>query len=194
MKLIAEFLKSTVVGGLLVIMPLGLMAMVAAKALLLIAPAAETVSGRLPELFRFPLLTGILLLVFVCFAAGLLAQTASAQRAGTFLEGSVLIRIPGYSMLRSLTNRIGNIEDSDRFASAFVTIEDSLVPAFVIETHEDGRYTVFVPSAPTPAVGTIYVMNPDRVHLVDAKFMDTISCVSSFGTGAEALVKRIRPR
>src|SRR5262245_42029731 len=37
-------------------------------------------------------------------------------------------------------------------------IEDALVPAFIIEEVEDGRFTIFVPSIPTPLAGAVYVL------------------------------------
>jgi hypothetical protein len=38
------------------------------------------------------------------------------------------------------------------------------IPAFIIEELEDGRFTVFVPSAPTPLSEAIYIFPADRVH------------------------------
>ena len=42
-------------------------------------------------------------------------------------------------------------------------IEDALVPAFIIEELEDGRLKIFVPSAPTPLAGAVYILSADRV-------------------------------
>ena len=36
---------------------------------------------------------------------------------------------------------------------ALAEIEEALVPAFIIEELDDGSFTVFVPSAPTPVAG-----------------------------------------
>jgi hypothetical protein len=85
-----------------------------------------------------------------------------------------------------------NVEESEKFAPALVEIEDALVPAFVVEEHTDGRYTVFVPSAPTPAVGVVYIIARARVHIVDAPFMKTVKCISSWGVGSKDLVLAIR--
>ena len=38
---------------------------------------------------------------------------------------------------------------------AFAEIEEALVPAFIIEELADGRFTVFVPSVPTPFAGAV---------------------------------------
>lgn len=94
-------------------------------------------------------------------------------------------------MVRSFVRRIGSVEESEKF-TALVEIEDALVPAFVVEEHEDGRCTVFVPSAPTPHVGAIYIMGRDRVHFVDATFLKTVKCVSHWGAGSAELLKAMR--
>ena len=42
-----------------------------------------------------------------------------------------------------------------------VEIEEALVPAFLIEKHTDGQFTIFVLSSPTPMVGAIYILQPE---------------------------------
>lgn len=76
---------------------------------------------------------------------------------------------------------------------ALVEIEDALVPAFVVEENFDGRYTVFVPAAPNPASGAIYIMDKTRVHLLNISVLKTAKCVSEWGVGSEALSKAMRP-
>jgi uncharacterized membrane protein len=191
-RLPGEFIKSTLLSGLLVILPLGLVALIVLKTVDMIEPLAMPIVELLPHHFRFPTLIASLLLFLSCLVAGLLAQTRAGRFAGTSLEGAVLNRIPGYSMVRSITLRIGNIEENERFAPALVELEDALVPAFVVEEHADGRYTVFVPSVPTPGVGAIYIIARERVHIVDLPFLKTVKCVSSWGVGSVELLKSMR--
>jgi uncharacterized membrane protein len=75
---------------------------------------------------------------------------------------------------------------------ALVEIEDALVPAFVVEEHADGQYTVFVPSVPTPAAGTVYILARSRVHLIDVPFTQGVSVISKWGAGAGALLDALR--
>jgi len=192
MKTFAEFLKSTIIGGVLIILPLGILIVMVMKFVGMLKPIAEPMAAYLPETLRFPMLLALALLLILSFAAGLLALTSLGRGVGRFIESSILNRIPGYSMMRSLTHRIGDIDDTAKFAPAFVEIEEALVLAFIIEEHDDGKYTVFVPSAPTPAAGSIYVMEPSRVHFIDAPFIKAVRCVSKFGVGSEELLKSLR--
>ena len=67
-------------------------------------------------------------------------------------------------------------------------IEDALVPAFIIEEFEDGRFTVFVPSVPTPLAGAVYILSRDRVHALDVPFTQAIQSISRWGAGSKELV------
>ncbi len=191
-RLPGEFIKATLFSGVLVILPLGLVVLILLKIVAMIQPLAMPFVEWLPPGLRYPAAIAALMLLLACLVAGLLAQTRAGRGAGNSLEGVVLSRIPGYSMVRSLTRRIGNVEESEKFAPALVEIEEALVPGFIVEEHADGRYTVFVPSAPTPAIGTIYIIARERVHLLDASFMTTVKCVTSWGVGSEKLLQAMR--
>jgi len=51
-----------------------------------------------------------------------------------------------------------------------------------------GRYTVFVPSIPTPFAGAVYVLEEKRVHPVDVPFTQALQVISRWGSGAKDLV------
>src|SRR5262245_59901403 len=46
---------------------------------------------------------------------------------------------------------------------ALAEIADALVPAFMVEEFDDGRFTVFVPSIPTPLAGAVYILRRERL-------------------------------
>ena len=71
---------------------------------------------------------------------------------------------------------------------ALVEIEDALVPAFIIEELEDGRYTIFVPSIPTPLAGAVYILNRKRVHPLNVPFTEALKAISRWGSGTKDLV------
>ena len=77
---------------------------------------------------------------------------------------------------------------------ALAEIEDALVPAFIIEEFEDGRFTVFVPSIPTPFAGAVYILDGKRVHPLDVAFTDALRVVSKWGSGARDLALAMEKR
>jgi uncharacterized membrane protein len=101
-------------------------------------------------------------------------------------------RLPGYGMLRGLTQRLAGNTDGEAWRPALVEIEEALVPAFIIEELDDGRFTVFVPSVPTPFAGAVYVLSRERVHVLDVPFTQAISSISRWGSGSKDLVAAMR--
>ena len=75
------------------------------------------------------------------------------------MERSLFERLPGYALFRSLTQRLAEEDQESAWKPAVVEIEEALVPAFIIEGFEDGRFTVFVPSVPTPLAGAVCILN-----------------------------------
>ena len=160
---IAEFTKTTLIGGLLIVLPIYLAIILLVKvikgALGLVAP----ITDQIPSGVEFRQLASIGIVVGICFLAGIIVRTDFGRKAKNSIERNLLERIPGYAMLRDLTARLTGREQNEHWAPALVDIEDALVPAFVIEEMDDGAYTVFVPSVPTPAAGAIYILPHERV-------------------------------
>src|SRR6266581_4428352 len=154
MKRTFPFLKTTLMGGLLVLLPLWLMALLIAKAVGLIKSLAAPVVAQLPGQLHHPTLIAVLLLLAVCFLTGLIMRTALGRRGADAIESHFLNRIPGYTFIRSLTHRFVGGEEGP-FAACLAAIGDTLVPALVVEEHDNEQCTIFVPSAPTPGVGAI---------------------------------------
>ena len=102
---------------------------------------------------------------------------------GSTLEVCSSSRLPGYGLVRGLTQRLAGDSEASAWKPALVEIEDGLVPGFIIEEVEDGRLTVFVPSVPTPLAGAVYIIERARVHPVDVPFTQAIGTVSKWGWG-----------
>jgi uncharacterized membrane protein len=193
MKALITFLKTTLVGGLVIVLPVWVSILLVLKSLGAATIVVHPIATQLPEKARHPQLLAAALLLAACFAAGLLIRTAIGRQVKSAMERSVLNRVPGYSVLRGLAERLDNTNQAAGFAPALVEIEEALAPAFIVERHADGRVTVFVPSAPTPAVGAIYIMTPERVHEVDVSLVKAVSCISKWGSGSSELLNAMRP-
>ena len=114
------------------------------------------------------------------------------ERLRERIEKVFFERLPGYGLLRSLTQRLAGEGEEQTWQPALAEIEDALVPAFIIEELDDGRFTVFVPSVPTPFAGAVYVLAAERVHILDIPFTKAISAVSRWGSGSKDLVAAMR--
>lgn len=127
-------------------------------------------------------------LLLLCLLVGLLARTTAGHAVRERIERSLFERIPGYALVRSLTQRLVGEGRETAWKPALAEIEDALVPAFIIEEFGDGRYTVFVPSVPTPLAGAVYILAHERVHPLDVPFTQAIKVLSRWGQGSRELV------
>jgi uncharacterized membrane protein len=193
MKTLGRFLKVTLVGGLLVVLPLWVSLLMLFKAINGALKMLLPIAKLLPQRIVHEKISAILLLLLICFVVGLLTRTQLGQRLGHWILENILDRIPGFALIRGMTRQfVGNKEET-LFQPALVEIEEALVPAFIIEKHMDGRFTVFVSSSPTPMAGAIYILSPERVHPVEVPLRKAMVCVTKWGAGAAEMRAAMRP-
>jgi uncharacterized membrane protein len=192
MRSIAEFTKTALIGGVLVILPIYLSVLLLLKAVGAIMGLVAPISEGLPESLPFRELIAIGILIVVCFVSGIAVRTGPGLRAKNALERSLLEKIPGYALIRGLAGKIFGGSDEQSFTVVLAEIEDALVPAFLIEDCGNGQCAIFVPSVPTPAAGAIYIIATERVHLVDVPFTQAVSVISKWGAGSRALLAAMR--
>jgi uncharacterized membrane protein len=186
-KRLCESLLRALVAGILLLAPIYL-------AILLVLKAMKSAQGVVKPLTRlFPVwfagegVVSLSIVLLFCLLIGLSLRTAIGQRLRARIESSVLQKIPGYTVFRAMSQQLAG-SNTDSWKPALAEIEEALVPAFIVEELEDGRFTVFVPSVPTPLAGTIYILTPDRVHPLDVPFTQAVKAVTKWGSGSKDLV------
>ena len=192
MKFLREFLTTAIVGGTLVVLPLYLAVLLLLKGMQALVGLVRPVANLLPEWLPADNILALLLLLFICFVVGLVVRTSVGRSIKGRVEVSILGKIPGYTTIRGLTQRIAGESGDNVWKPALVEIEDALVPGFIIEEHQDGRLTVFVPSVPTPFAGAVYILDRGRVHPTEVPFKQAIQCISKWGSGSKHLVAAMR--
>ena len=193
MKALAEFLKTTVIGGLLVVVPVYFTMLLLAKALGGVLALLGPIVALLPDrVHRFGTVLAVALVVLVCFVLGLAARTRIGRRVIEIFERRVLERLPGFAMLRSVVRRVSGTSDDAQFQPVLVEIEEALTPGFIVEELDADRFVVLVPSVPTPAAGSLYILPRERVHWVDVPVTEAVAVITRWGAGMGKLVKAMR--
>ena len=139
-------------------------------------------------------LLSLLLVLAICFLVGALLRTPAGHLVWERSEKALFQKIPGYALFRSLTHRLAGETEDSTWKPALVESEEALVPAFIIEEFDDGRFTVFVPSVPTPLAGSIYILTADRVHPLNVSFTQATKGVSQWGLGSKDMVAAMELR
>ena len=106
MKTLAEFTKTTLIGGLLIILPIYIAVLLLAKTVKALLALLEPVTAQVPAGVEFRQIVAILLLVAICFVVGLVVRTGPGLRAKNAFELAVLEKLPGYTFVRGLAKRL----------------------------------------------------------------------------------------
>ena len=152
-----DFLKTTIVGGVLFLLPLGLVLFILGYALRLATSVAQPISkalhlDQLGDLAGIGITTvvGVILLVLVSFAAGLIARTSIGGRISGWFEGSLLSALPQYQMLKSMTEGLAQIEADTGIKPALISIEDGWQIGYILEDLKTVGWPYFCRKRPPP--------------------------------------------
>lgn len=181
-----DFFKTTVIGGFFVVLPIVLIVFLLGQFVVALVDMVEPLASELPvqELGGIGVATliAILLVVVFCFFTGLLVRTRFGIGLRDWIEGKLLNRLPGYTILRNLTHRFSGKEGTE-FAPALVDLygAGTQALALIVEEQNDGKFTVFIPLAPTPTVGQVLVVSPERLHKIDATLGSVMNSIMQWG-------------
>ena len=114
MKGLAELTKTTLIGGLLVVLPIYLSILLLVKTIAGIFALLSPVTEAIPAGAQFRQVIAIVIALAVCLVAGLVVRTGAGLRAKNALERSVLEKIPGYALVRGLAERMSGDEATAR--------------------------------------------------------------------------------
>ena len=190
------FFKTTVLGALLVVVPVGIVSFALWHVAMLFKVLLGPIFTHLPfdsYTVRSCAIAAVLLsVVILCYFTGLLARTRWGRRLRDWAERTILDRIPGYKVVRSLAHQYLGHEDEDerKFLPVMVDLYASGTRAvgFEIEELGDGTVAVFLPSVPAVTLGQLQIVPRERVFPVEASLHETIETLTMFGEGAAKLV------
>jgi len=192
MKGFKKAFGSTVIKGLLVVVPVFLVCWTIVEVLNFVASIVQPVANILPwerdlsesgEKF-----VSLLILIGLCFATGLATRTRAGVGSGLWFESKVLHRLPGYGLAKTLTRQISGSEEDSRFAPAVMKIgSDSLVFVYIIEEHDTGYFTVLIPGSPVGTAGGLQYVPQANVRRLKVPLARVFNCITSYGIGSGPL-------
>ena len=187
-----RFLKTTVLGGILFLVPIVIFIVVIGKALQLINMVAAPMAKLLPiDTFGgmgIAQLIALGLLVLTCFIAGLAARTAVARGLVQSLETNVLDKIPAYALMKAKTGSVLTPEDTRDMQPVLIQFDDSWQVGFEVEKTGDGNSLVFLPGAPDPWSGSVCVVAAERIQPLPLHIREVSGLMKRLGKGSsEAL-------
>ena len=190
-----EFLKTTIIGGVLFLLPVALVLFILAHAFRLAKDIAEPISNSLHldlvgDVAGIGIVTviSVLVLVLVSFVAGIVARTRLGARITRRVENSLLGGLPQYQLLKSMAEGLVQVQSAVGVKPALVSIEGGWQIGYLLERLGNGWVAVFLPQAPTPMSGNLMYLPADRVRPIDITMVEAMAIVKRIGVGSgEAL-------
>ncbi|KAF2329758.1 DUF502 domain-containing protein [Flavobacterium ginsenosidimutans] len=193
MKSILKIIKATFLGGILFLVPLVVLLIVLEKGYGIVQKTTLPLVSNLPKISVLGLaiqeLIGILIIILICFVAGLLARTAAAEKLVQKLEDGILSFVPGYSFMKSMNENILGLESKDDLKVILVPTDAGLQFAFLIEQVSDEKFTVFIPDAPNPWSGSVVFVDKKDITEIDITQKQALACIRKLGYGSKELLK-----
>jgi uncharacterized membrane protein len=193
MKGLVDFVKATIIGGLIFLVPVLILILVIKHAIGLTAKVLVPIEKLLPleSLGGFAVahILAALIILAVCFAAGIASRTRLGAGISSAIERAIAREIPGFGLIKSATGEVANIQSQSDICVALARIEDAWMLSFLVEKLDNGLLVVFVPSAPTPFAGSVYYLTEDRVKRLDAPVLTAMKVITRLGVGSKELLQ-----
>ena len=196
MNPLKSFLKSTLVGGLMFLVPVVLLALVLGQALKFAAKIAGPIAAALPVSHvagvAMATVVAVLLLLLIAFLAGLLARTSPGRRVTHWFEESILGNLPQYRMVKSLAEGLTQVESDGNLRPVLMRGDEGWMLGYEVEALADGWRVIFLPASPTPMSGNIIYTEAWRVRPLDLTMHEAMVLVKRLGIGSAAALHGVR--
>ena len=190
MKSLLSFLRATFAGGILFLLPLGLLLMAFSKVFIVLHQIAAPVARKLPDIFLGmdgSMVIVLLLIIGICFGAGLMFRSARMKKIISRVEDNLLSFIPGYSLMKSIASDTVGSNDQNAITPILLKEGNTIIIGFLVE-EKGGLCTVFIPEAPRYDAGDVKIVPSSFVTKLDVPANKVAMSLKSFGKGAIAWV------
>lgn len=195
MKALKQFLGTTLVGGLVFLVPLVLLLIVLRHAMALASrvgqPIAEMIPGSHVGEIAVSTIVAAALLLAVAFLAGLASRTDLGRSVTRWFEESLLGGLPQYRMAKTLAEGFAKVEEDTDLQPVLVLIDEGWQIAYRIVDLPDGWIAVFVPQSPTPMSGSVMYVESHRVRDTGLTMKEAIVLIKRLGIGSDVALRGV---
>jgi len=186
-----NFIMTTVIGGLVFLVPLMFLVFMVGKAIGFMMVIAKPLADWLPVDtvggVALANLLAILAVIVVSFLAGLVARHTLAGGFIKKLESKVLIKIPGYAMIKGIKSGFDS-SDAEGMKPVALQLGSAERIALEIEKLPDGRSMIYIPSAPSSWSGITQILPADQITYIDVPVTKVLELTEKYGHGVDAIL------
>lgn len=183
-----KFLKTTVIGGVVFMVPIIIFIAIIGKAIELTVKLAAPVSALIPVdsigNIAVANLLALIIVLLLCFLAGLAAKSTLARKSVGNLESRVLSKIPVYGLLKTKIDAIVQPEKAEGMKPVLARFDDSWQIALEVERMPGGVVTIYLPGAPDPWSGSVCFVTEDRIQPLELTLPPVLRILNGIGKGS----------
>ncbi len=198
MKRFTAFLKTTFLGGFIVLLPVVLTLFLLRWLVGMITDLIEpltvifTEHAGLGHALAFSL--AVIAVITVCFTLGLVVKTRLGYALLRGVEQRILKEAPGYTFFKETVRQL--LGQKNRPFSRVVLVRmfgtTALSTGFVTNEHSaSGLYSVFVPSGLNPTSGYLLHVPAGDIFFIDVSVETAMRTIIGCGTGASELLDQL---
>jgi len=183
-----KFLKTTIIGGIVFMVPIIIFIAIIGKAIKLTNKLAAPVSALIPAdgigNIAVADLLALVIILLICFLAGLAAKSTLARKSVSNLESRVFSKIPVYGFVKSKMDAIVQPENAEGMKPILVRFDDYWQIAFEVERIPGETVTIFLPGAPDPWSGSVCYVTEDRIQPLELTLLPVLKTLKGLGKGS----------
>ncbi|MGB1248368.1 MAG: DUF502 domain-containing protein [Chitinophagales bacterium] len=189
-----SFIATTFIGGVVVILPIAIFFLLANWIVGLISGFLEPIVSLFPAQWNTALikLSAFGIIIALCFMIGLVVRTQFGNNIFSWVEETWLSKLPLYSTIKETVKQfIGN--EKTPFSQVVMVRpfgDKSKMIGFVTDELDDEKYVVFVPTAPNPTNGYVFVMGKEDIEFLDTRSEEAMKTIISLGAGTNKIINR----
>ena len=189
-----QFIKSRILTGLYVLLPLMLLWIGLREIGGVLAVMAEPIADMFPSRYfddlKWPGVVATLLIVAASVVIGIAAMLSAVQLLGQKIEKKILYKIPMYKMLKIISSSLVQAETSNVTPAIIKDGNGGGDPCYVMEEHDNDLATVLLPWTPASFAGSIKVVHKSQLEYLNCSIDELSRSISLMGIGvADCLTK-----
>lgn len=197
MKKFNKFMKNTILGGVIIALPVMLTFYLLRWLFNLLSGMIRPFTGLFVHQVKAGAviadILGFLIMILLCFLIGVIISTRIGKYVFSIVDRRLFAEFPGYRFFRDTVQQLFGDKKKSFSKVAMVKIFDQrmYVTAFITDEHDNGMVSVFVPSALNPTTGLVLHLDRKYIHPLDVSPDVALRSIIGCGTNSGDLVRSL---
>src|SRR6187399_2415478 len=193
MKWYQSLIKRVLNGIILFLLPVMLLLFILGKAVSIVQKLILPIKKHLPaeRVLGVGLLTliSLVLILFICYLAGMLIEQKRVKWLITKLEDKVLVFIPGYSMIKAQTSEMVR-EAAAEWQPVLIDEDGDWKMGVLVDQQPNGLCMIFFPEPPDARSGEMKLVPESKLKKLDMPVSKMIRIIRKYGKSEGAFYSK----